>query len=166
MNMRFLLSAIINLGAVIVMTACAFIPQSPTPETGAIALTALERAYVMLTQTAQAASPTPTATMTFTPTPTPTKTSTPGPTNTNVPLKRPLVTAATSCWYGPGPQYAMISHLSANRYVELLGTGSVPGWYIIVNPYYRTPCWVEAIYLKLDPRVDTSKYPVMTPTNP
>ena len=46
--------------------------------------------------------------------------------------------------------------------VEVLGVGSTPGWYIIRNPYFHKPCWVQAANLKNVP-ADTTALPVMTP---
>ena len=140
----------------LLLAACA-----PQPGVDVVATAAHMEAYVMQTLTAMAVPPTPT--LTFTPSPTPTITMTPEPT---MPVKRPIITASTGCWRGPGPKFKLISNVEANRRVELLGIGSVPGWYVIRNPYYRTPCCIEAFYLQLDPRADTSTYPLMTPTNP
>jgi hypothetical protein len=161
MKKRLLSLTIIGLGTIIIMTACAPAPNSPpTLSADAMSTAAFQQVYVMLTQTALAASPTPS--MTPSPTGLPTETFTPEPTS-NVPLKRPVVTAFTGCWKGPGPQFTLISNISAKKYVEVIGVGSVPGWYVIRNPYFHNPCWIEAIYVKLDPRLDTSKFPVMTP---
>ena len=155
MNPRFLTILIITL---IWITACTTQPTPPPVDTVSTAV--FQQVFVPLTQTALAASPTPAITPTFTPTFT--ATLTPKPT-WNAPPKRPLTTAFAGCWKGPGPQYTLISNIDEKKYVELLGVGSVPGWYVIKNPYFHNPCWIEAIYLKLDPKLDTSKYPVMTP---
>jgi len=140
------------------LAACAPTPApQPTPDPNMIATALQERVFLPLTQTAMA---NPTATATFAPTAT--ETSTPEPTS-DAPLKRPVVTAFTGCWTGPGEQYTLISNIAAKKYVEILGTGSAAGWYVIRNPYFRNPCWIQANYLKLDPRLDTSTLPVMTP---
>ncbi|GAB4544408.1 MAG: hypothetical protein Fur002_17600 [Anaerolineales bacterium] len=140
------------------LAACAPAKQAqPTPDPNSIATALQERVFYPLTQTAEA---NPTATATFAPTPT--ETPSPEPTS-DAPLKRPVVTAFTGCWTGPGENYTLISNIAEKKYVELLGVGSEPGWYIIKNPYFRNPCWIQASYLRLDPRLDTSKYPVMTP---
>jgi hypothetical protein len=148
----------------IFIASCSYPAASPTPAVDAIATAALQQVYLMLTQTALAAPPTstPIPTATF---PAPTETPAPAaaePTSSE-PLKRPVVTAFTGCWTGPGEQYTLISNIAEKKYVEIIGMGNVPGWYVIRNPYFRNPCWIEAIYLKLDPRLDTSKFPMMTP---
>ncbi len=47
--------------------------------------------------------------------------------------------------------------------VEMVGVGSVPGWYVIINPYFRSRCWIAAENLILDPSFDVSAYPTITP---
>lgn len=162
MKKIFPLLTILGLGVAIILTSCASAPASPTPSVDLVATAVFQRVYIPLTQTALAVSPTPA--VTFTSPPTETQTPIPGPTNTSEPLKRPVVTAFTGCWKGPGPSYTLISNIAAKKYVEIIGIGSTPGWYVIRNPYFRNPCWIEAIYLRLDPRLDTSKFPVMTPS--
>ncbi len=157
MNKHFLLS-LVGLIAIVMMSACSSAPAAPTPSVDSVATVVFQRVYMPLTQTASAASPTPAATLT----PPPTQTFTPEPTSSE-PLKRPVVTAFAACWTGPGAQYTLISNIDAKKYVEIIGIGNTPGWYVIRNPYFHNPCWIEAIYLKLDPRLDTSKFPVMTP---
>jgi len=163
MKKYFLLSITLGLGAAIMMTSCASAPVSPTPTVDVISTLAFMQVYAIQTQTALAASPTPSITPTSTETPIPTETIIPEPTQ---PLKRPWVTAFAPCLKGPGPQYTHITNIAAKKYVTFVGVGSVPGWYVIRDPYFRNICWIEAIYLKLDPRMDVSTYPVMTPSNP
>lgn len=154
---KYVLHVFLAIGVALVAPAC--LPSATTPTVDVIASAAMEEAYVIQTLTAMVASPTPS--LTLTPSPAPTETLTPEPT---APIKHPVVTANASCRTGPGPEYKLISNIPARKYVNLIGIGSVPGWYVIVNPYFRNPCWIEAIYLKLDPRVDTSAYPtVMAP---
>jgi hypothetical protein len=135
----------------------------PTPAVDTIATIAVMQMRHLQTQTALAASPTPSITPAPTETPVPAETLTPEPTE---PIKRPVTTAFAPCRAGPGPQYTHITNIEPKRYVFLEGIGSVPGWYVIREPYFRSICWIEAIYVKLDPRIDTSTFPVMTPTNP
>jgi hypothetical protein len=70
------------------------------------------------------------------------------------------------CWFGPGPTFTLESNIAKGKAVELLGIGSVAGWYIIRNPYFHRPCWIQAIDLKIFPGTDPSTYPVMTPGEP
>ncbi|MDD2922064.1 MAG: hypothetical protein PHQ36_07235 [Anaerolineales bacterium] len=156
MNKRFLFT-LIGLIAISI-TGCASASASPTPTADFILTAVYQQVFIPLTQTAEAASPTPAATFT----PPPSETPTAEPTSSE-PLKRPVVTAFAGCWTGPGSNYTLISNINPKRYVEIIGMGNTPGWYVIRNPYFHNPCWIEAIYLRLDPRLDTSKYPVMTP---
>jgi len=39
----------------------------------------------------------------------------------------------------------------------------VAGWYIIINPYFNTQCWIPAENLILDPGFNPAAYPTMTP---
>jgi hypothetical protein len=67
----------------------------------------------------------------------------------------------TACWFGPGASYKLDSYINVPKKVELLGIGSVPGWYVIKNPYFRSPCWVAISDTQVDPDVDLSKFPVI-----
>lgn len=81
---------------------------------------------------------------------------------------KPTEPATRGCEFGrllvwPGPAYNMESSITQGESVELLGVGSVPGWYIIRNPYFFQPCWIQAINLRIDASTDISLYPVITP---
>ena len=126
----------------------------------------------LLTQTAVAAAATAAA---ATPTPPPpTITITPSPTETVViPLNQSgqpklpqTMTELAGCYFGPGPSYTLETHLHKGKGVQLLGVGSVPGWYIIRDPYFHRPCWISENDLKIFPGTDPSTYPVMTPGTP
>ncbi len=106
-------------------------------------------------QTAQALPPSPTATATQTPTPLPSATSSP--------TQQPVVIHLASCWFGPGRAYNLESNIKEGESLELLAVGTVPGWYIIRNPYFHQPCWIQAENLSLDPSFDPSPFPMMTP---
>lgn len=98
-------------------------------------------------------------------TPVPTETPLPSPTPTP---SDPLVLRATLCWVGPGNQYEVVSALKEGERVPLLGKGSIADWWIVRNPIYRDPCWVQARDLQVDPGVDVAAlqvyYPPPTPT--
>lgn len=160
MNLRLMCLIVIPAAAVLLLTSCA--SQATPPPVDAMGTAVVQAAYDLMTQTAAAASPTPppTDTPTFVPTDTPTLTPTSGP------PRRPQILRFTGCWFGPGPSYVLESNISANKRVDLLGVGSVPGWYIIRNPYFHKPCWVKAEDLQIDPGTDLSQYPVMTPGAP
>lgn len=145
-------------------------PQSPTPNTDDIVSTAAARLVSdILTQTAAAPTSTPpppveTATPQFTETPA-------APTEKPV-LKPPAVIAFAGCWKGPGDNYTLISNIdpsirkAGRQVVTILGIGSVPGWYIIRNPYFNNPCWIQAEFMEIDPRMDMTQFPMMTPPPP
>jgi len=163
MHLRFFSLTAIGLSVIWVAMACAPKATPTPPIADAVSTAVFQTVYAPLTQTAVAVpsdtlSP-PTATVTLTPV----FTETPTSAASRQPLKRPVVLVFAGCWLGPGPKYTLISNISAKKYVELLGIGNVPGWYIIKNPYFHRPCWMEAVNLKLDPALDLSKYPVMTP---
>jgi hypothetical protein len=158
MNPRFMYLIVLPAAAVL-LASCA--SQATPPPVDAMGTAVAQAAYALMTQTAAAASPTPPPTATFTPVPTDTPTLTPtsGP-------HRPTVLNNAACWFGPGPQYPLESHISTGKRVDLLGVGSVSGWYIIMNPYFHKPCWVQAEDLQIEPGTDLSQYPVMTPGAP
>ena len=83
--------------------------------------------------------------------------------------QNPLVLAATLCWEGPGAQYEVVSALKGGERVELIGQGSIAGWWIVNNPIYHDPCWAQAKDLQIEPGYDTSAlkiyYPPPTPTS-
>lgn len=126
--------------------------------------------WAALTLTAQAAlapipsaTPVPEANATTTPTPTATEalpTATP---------QNPLVLETTLCWQGPGAQYEVVSALKKGERVELIGQGSLSGWWIVDNPIYHDPCWAQAKDLLIEPGFNTSGletyYPPPTPTS-
>src|SRR5687767_4469293 len=85
---------------------------------------------------------------TITPTPTP---------------QDPLVLRATLCWFGPGPKYLTVSALKVNERVKLLGRGSISGWYIVENPIYHDPCWVQESELQIEPGTDLASLRIFNP---
>jgi hypothetical protein len=158
-NLKFLRITIIGFMIALIGTACT--PKATPTPVDIIGTTAAQLAMVMLTQTVEAYSPTP---------PPPTETPTPSFTDTPIatptkgdPPKRPGTTEFTGCWTGPGPKYTLISNIAAKKYVDVIGIGSEPGWYVIRNPYFHNPCWIEIAHLKVDPNMDFSVFPVMTP---
>ena len=160
MTLKSLRAFLIFVLTIVVGAACT--PKAaPTPETDSIGTIAAQLAMVMLTQTAGAHSPTPPP-PTVTLTPAVTDTPAPPPTSSEKP-KRPFVTEFTGCWTGPGENFTLISNIDPKKYVEIIGIGTEPGWHIIRNPYFHNPCWIQTAYLKIDPNLDLSKLPVMTP---
>jgi hypothetical protein len=146
----------------LLLAACASQVEA-TPTVDTIGTLSAELASVMLTQTAMAHSLTP---------PPPTSTLIPAETETQTPEQTFAEPAATSmpkvigpapCYTGPGPSYALTSNISDFKDVELIGIGSVPGWYVIENPYFWSPCWIAAEHLTIFDDIDLSAYPVIAP---
>jgi len=158
MNLRFLRLTVIGLATILIGAAC--MPQATPVPVDTMATAVARAASALLTQTAAAYSPPPPP-ATITPTPNPTDTATVTPTSSKP--KPTVVLNFTGCLYGPGPTYTLESNISKGKRVEILGLGSVPGWYIIFNPYFHKPCWMRATDLQIDPIRDLSKLPVMTP---
>jgi len=151
---RFSQFAAIGILALHLTAACSS-PQ-PTPTFADSMATSIALGVIAArSQTAEALPPSPTATATQTPTPLPTFTGTP--------TQQPVVTRLAACWFGPGPAYRMESSIKEGEVVELLAVGTVPGWYIIRNPYFQQPCWIQAENLSLDPAFDPSPFPLVTP---
>ena len=157
--MKLRLSSSIVLGIVLIGIVSACAPQATPPPVDTAATMAIQLMQEMLTQTASAASPTP---LPATATLLPTETLTPEPTE-NKPLKRTVIKVFTGCYYGPGPEYTLDSNISPGKKVDIVGVGNVPGWYVIVNPYFHKQCWVNANDLEIDPARDLTTLPVMTP---
>lgn len=143
-------------GILTILGAGACMPKG-TPAVDTVGTAVAQAAFGLLTRTAAAASPTP-----LPPTVTPTSLPTGTPTVTPPP-QQPRLIQFTGCWVGPGPDYKLVSNISLGKDVDLLGIGSVPGWYIIRNPYFNSPCWVPASAIQIFPGTDISKLPVMTP---
>ena len=151
MKLRFLRLTTMGL-AVFLMTACA--PQATPPPADDMATNVARGVSVAQTQTAQAPISLPSAT--------PTQTVVPA-TPTSGPIQPLTVTHFASCWFGPGSAYNTESNIEQGETVELLGVGSIPGWYIVRNPYFFQPCWIQAANLNIDASADLSYYPMMTP---
>ena len=155
--------------AVLVVTTfiAACTPQAPaTPTVDIVGTVAAQLASEMQTQTAGAVTPTP-----IPPTETPTLavTDTPAVPTEKPEIKPPAVVVFTGCWTGPGESYTNISNIdpsirkNGRQNVVILGTGTESGWIIIRNPYFNNPCWVRVESMEIDPNMDLSGYPQMTP---
>jgi hypothetical protein len=136
-----------------ISTACS--PQASPPPVDSMATSIAHGVRVARSQTALALPPSPTATATQTPTPLPTVTSSP--------TQQPVVIHLAPCWFGPGRAYNLESNIKEGESVELLAVGTVPGWYIVRNPYFHQPCWIQAENLNLGPAFNPSPFPMMTP---
>jgi len=80
------------------------------------------------------------------------------PTFTATP-QNPLVTTTAYCWSGPTSKtltYELISSIQAGTRVQLLGKGIVDGWWVVKNPRYGDPCWIQQQYVQVDPLFDSS----------
>jgi hypothetical protein len=149
---------------VTLLTACT--PKAPaTPTVDAVGTRVAELAAIMMTQTAAAYSPTPLPSPTFTATPAFTETPTlePTPATTSIPKVTGSVGYAPCYKGGPGAPYGLDSNITDTKEVEVVGIGSVPGWYVIINPYFYTQCWIAAENLVLDPNFNAAAFPTITP---
>jgi uncharacterized protein YgiM (DUF1202 family) len=98
----------------------------------------------------------------------PTSEATPDPTTTASPSitpvpPNPTVTKLSLCLTGPGTAYNVVSSIKSGTEVQLLGIGSVAGWYIIENPVYHDRCWIEAASVRTDPGLDVAALKVFNP---
>jgi len=98
--------------------------------------------------------------------PTPTESLTPvlvtdtpsAPTLTPTP-QNPLVTTTAYCWSGPTDKtlkYEVVSSIQAGTRVQLLGRGIVDGWWVVRDPRYNDPCWIQQQYVQIDMSYDLS----------
>jgi hypothetical protein len=75
----------------------------------------------------------------------------------------PLVVKDALCWEGPGALYEVVSAVRTGTRVELLGRGSIGSWWIIDNPIYHDPCWVQGDVLEFDSGYNLSGLPIYNP---
>jgi hypothetical protein len=104
----------------------------------------------------------PAVASTETPNPVPVFTNTAEPSATPTEQK-PQIINSSLCWVGPGDKYEVVSSVSKGQTVELLGRGSISGWFIIRNPLYHDPCWVRANDLQLDASLDLNSLQIFNP---
>jgi hypothetical protein len=150
-----LLSCLVLLLAILACNASAPTP-TPTAVSNPPSNTPQVPVASPLTETPTAAPVSPTASLNPAPATntlvTPTLTVTPTPQN-------PLVIVTAYCWSGPVTKtlkYELISSIQAGTRVQLLGRGIVDGWWIVKNPRYGDPCWIEMQYVQIDPGYDLS----------
>ena len=86
----------------------------------------------------------------------------PPPVSSSTP-QNTVVTILALCWTGPGNVYPVVSSVKVGVSVELMGVGSIAGWYIIKNPTYHDPCWIEGKNLKIDPNYNLSTLKIYNP---
>jgi hypothetical protein len=75
----------------------------------------------------------------------------------------PVAVRDALCYGGPGRVYGVISAIQAGTSLSLLGRGSLYDWWIVQNPIYNVPCWIDATDLQIDAAYDTSALEVATP---
>ena len=75
--------------------------------------------------------------------------------------QNPLVLSDIVCWVGPGPNYEVAGALKKGTRVEL--TGRAKGWWIVDHPRFHTDCWVMEQDLQIEPDMDTSSLPIISP---
>jgi hypothetical protein len=147
----------------LILSACSLQATPTAPPVDIAGTIAVQLASQMLTQTVAAYSPTPPPTPSATPTIE--LTATPSvPAGTSIPMVVALPGSdAVSCYAGPNTSGPLTSHINTPKKVEFLGVGSVPGWYVIRNPYFRSPCWIKVENLQLGSDFDISAYPTIKP---
>ncbi len=159
-NVNFLLKTII-IGAVIA-GAGYFLTTST--------VNSLNLPFSPLTGTAHSVANTPALTATLVPTVIDTQTLTFTPTLSRTPTftliptpQDSLVILDTLCWVGPGPMYDVVSTIKSGTQVQLLGRGSIEGWWVVQNPKYSIPCWVPSSHIQIDPNYSLSGLEIFTP---
>jgi len=146
-----------SLFLLILLGACN-LPGAPTATPDVVASQVAETltAFVIPAQDSTSASA-PEEIAPSTPLPTSTE---PLPTSTP---QNPLVLQTILCWKGPGDPYEVVSALKTGERVELIGEGSMAGWWIVNNPIYHDPCWAQAASIQIEPGYDTASLPIYTP---
>ena len=155
--MRRTLVRIVLSGMVLLLAtlACNLPSAPPSPNAGATMIGATLSALQTSASASQTAlPPNNTATSISTIPPLPQVTSTPN---------NPVVIRDALCWVGPGDVYEVVSAVKTGTQVQLLGRGSLSGWYIINNPIYHDPCWIQANNLQIDPGYNISGLPIINP---
>jgi hypothetical protein len=144
--------------ASLLLMACLPVQRNVEPTVDVVGTTAAQLASMMLTQTAAAVTPTP---LPPTVTPAPLFTETPSLPPTPTVTSIPKISGATACYAGPGSQYPLVSNISDQEEVYVIGVGNVPGWYVIENPYYGSQCWVSAQFMYFESDFDISTLPTI-----
>lgn len=142
--------------AVLLVASCSIQGAVPTPTAGAEAYGATIAAMqtrAVQTANAQGFGAPPTAAVP----------ATLPPAETAGAPQSPIVANDTLCWHGPGPQYEVISSVLKGTVVSMLGRGAISGWYIIRNPIYGDPCWLQAGDLQIPAGFDVSALPLFNP---
>jgi hypothetical protein len=150
--MRFALAVFVLLLADL---ACNLPSAPPTPDAGGTMIAVTFFAYQTKVSASQTALPSNITT-------TPVSTNTISIQFTSTP-NNPLVIRDALCWVGPGNAYEVVSAVKTGTQVQLLGRGSLSGWYIINNPIYHDPCWIEAANLQIDPGFNILGLPIINP---
>lgn len=79
------------------------------------------------------------------------------------------VTKDAICFVGPGESYGVVSTITKDQQVQLLGMGQGGDYYVITNPRYLVPCWVQTSSIKFDGtpgELRTIPIPTITPIPP
>jgi len=149
---------VVGVASVLVASGCNVPLGSPPADVGATMIAAT----VSVLQTDAAAS----ATAAVTPSPVPSEAPTPtaylSPTATPEP-QPPVVTKVSLCYTGPGPIYPVVSSVKEGAQVNILGVGSITGWFVIENPTYHDRCWLEESNLQIDPNLNVAGLKVYNP---
>ncbi len=101
----------------------------------------LSTAVTLTTIASQTASPTFTPFLTATP-------------------QNPLVLVPTACFKEPRVNDRIVSSLNKGTRVKLIARSDDGNWWLVENPVYRSPCWVQVGDLQLDPGMNVKDVPV------
>ncbi len=115
----------------------AYTPGTPNPTDYIMTLSALQTQAVMTATSEGISGGAPTQA------PIPVSGGTPG-------TQMVTVLNDTLCWRGPGPAYETVSAVFKGTQVQLLGRTVLPAWYIIRDPLFQDPCWIQASDLQVD----------------
>lgn len=157
LSLRIALAALIG---VIIIGACNLPPATRRPADLQATSVALTLA-ALGTQAVLPTGRTPTAGQS-----TPTQAFAPSETYTPLAIgtaQNPTVVLDALCWEGPGPAYEVVSAVRKGTQVTLLGRGGTGAWWVIDNPIYHDPCWVEADVLQFPAGFNLSGLQVFTP---
>jgi hypothetical protein len=153
LRLRHLITSGLTLCVLLSACAPAATPTGPS-QADQISTRAAELVSLMLTATVAAYSPT--SPPTFTPEPTATATIEPSPA---VIFPPSIKNGPAACYVKPSTSSVLTSNITDTKEVQLLAISSTPGWYKIKNPYFNSPCWVDADHLFIDPNMDLSAIP-------
>lgn len=143
-------------GAILIaaVLACNYPGQNAAPPVTVVVVPPAAAKTAALPSAPAVASTTPTHSVSATPTLAVAPSATPT-------ISGPIVTRAALCYVGPALKgYDVTSSIKAGTSVQLLGRSPIAGWWVIRDPRYHDPCWIQSLYIQIDPSMDTAGLPV------